>query len=341
MYLRHFGLKEKPFEITVDPRFLYLSETHKEALAHLVYAVQEKKGFAVITGDAGTGKTTLVQSLLGRLDGNTHTAFIFNPRMENNSEFLRSICEDLEIQGEKGNKVDCLTRLNQFLLDCFGRKENVVVIIDEAHTLSPELLEEIRLLTNLETPSHKLLQVMLLGQPELDRMLSQPRFLALKQRINVRYRLQVLSQKETAEYIIRRLRVAGARTTRLFTAGALKKVYRYSGGIPRVINIVCDNALTNGYAEEKKSIDAGVIREAISDLEGESSENWSRMILLAGGAAALIFFLGALYFYGPPEMWEIVESSLGRVWQFGKTAWKGFGVLHDLFRPLSGSFPFP
>ena len=335
MYLRHFGLKEKPFEITVDPRFLYLSETHKEALAHLVYAVQEKKGFAVVTGDAGTGKTTLVQALLGRLDENTRTAFIFNPSLENNSEFLRSICEDLEIQGEKGNKVDCITRLNQFLLDCFARKENVVVIIDEAHTLTPELLEEIRLLTNLETPSHKLLQVMLLGQPELDRVLSLPQFLALKQRINVRYRLQPLSQKETGEYVTRRLKVAGARTTHLFTVGALKKIYRYSRGIPRVINIVCDNALTDGYADEKKSIDAGVIRETISDLEGRSSENWSRMILLAGGAAALIFFLGALYFYGPPEMWEAVQSSLGRVWQFGKTAWKGIAAWQGIFFPLS------
>ncbi len=335
MYLHHFGLKEKPFEITVDPRFLYLSETHREALAHLVYAVEEKKGFAVITGDAGTGKTTLVQTLLGRLDGNTRTAFIFNPRLDNNSEFLRSICEDLEVQGEKRNKVDCLSRLNHFLLDCFAREENVVVIIDEAHTLSPDLLEEIRLLTNLETPTHKLLQVMLLGQPELDKILTQPRFLALKQRINVRYRLQPLNQKETGEYITRRLRVAGARTTRLFTEGAMKMIYRYSRGIPRMINIVCDNALTNGYAEEKKRIDARVVREAISDLEGKSSENWSRVLLLAGGAAALIFFLGALYFYGPPELWEAVQSSLGRAWQLGKTAWKGIAAWRGIFFPFS------
>jgi general secretion pathway protein A len=335
MYLKHFGLKEKPFEITVDPRFLYLSETHKEALAHLVYAVQEKKGFAVITGDAGTGKTTLVQTLISRLDENTRTAFIFNPSLENNSEFLRSICEDLEIQGEKGNKVDCLTRLNQFLLDCFARKENVVVIIDEAHTLAPELLEEIRLLTNLETPSHKLLQVMLLGQSELDKVLSQPRFLALKQRINVRYRLQPLSQKETGEYVTRRLKVAGARTTHLFTAGALKKIYRYSQGIPRVINIVCDNALTNGYAGGKKMIDAGIIREVIFDLEGKSLGIWSRKVFLGGGVLALILFLGALYFYGPPGMWETVQTSLEKVWQLGKTAWQGIGALHSSLTPFS------
>jgi len=334
MYLQHFGFKEKPFEITVDPRFLYLSATHQEALAHLVYAVQEKKGFAVITGDAGTGKTTLVQTLLSRLDGNTRTAFIFNPKLENNGEFLRSICEDLEIQGEKGSKVDCLTRLNHFLLECFARKENVVVIIDEAHTLSPELLEEIRLLTNLETPTNKLLQVMLLGQPELDSILSQSRFLALKQRINVRYRLQPLSQKETGEYITRRLRVAGARSIHLFTRGALNKIYQYSRGIPRVINIVCDNALTTGYAGEKKMIDAGVIREAISDLEGKSFGNWTRRILWAGGAVALILFLGGLYLYGPPEMWETVQASLDKVWQLGKTTWKGIGAWQGFILPL-------
>jgi general secretion pathway protein A len=334
MYLDHFGLKEKPFEITVDPRFLYLSETHKEALAHLVYAVQEKKGFAVITGDVGTGKTTLVQTLLSRLDGNTRAAFIFNPKLENSQEFLHSICEELEIGGEGGSKVDYLTRLNQFLLDCFSRKENVVVIIDEAHTLSPELLEEIRLLTNLETPTHKLLQVMLLGQPELDNVLSQPRFLPLKQRINVRYRLQPLNQKETGEYITRRLRVAGARTTQLFTSGALKKIYQYSRGIPRVINIVCDNALVNGYAGEKKMIDAGIIREAISDLEGKPLGHWSRKIFRVGGLVALILFLGALCFFGPPGMWETVQTSLGKVWQLGKTAWKGIGALH-----ASLSFP--
>jgi general secretion pathway protein A len=335
MYRKFYGLKEKPFEITVDPRYFYLSETHKEALAHLVYAVQERKGFAVITGEVGTGKTTLVQTLLSRLDGNTRTAFIFNPKLENSSEFLYSICEDLEVRGEKGNKVDYLNRLNHFLMDCFARKENVVVIIDEAHTLSPELLEEIRLLTNLETPSHKLLQVMLLGQPELDNILSQPRFLPLKQRINVRYRLQPLNQKEMGEYITRRLRVAGARTTRLFTSGALKKIYQYSGGIPRVINIVCDNALTNGYAGVKKMIDAGIIREAISDLEGNPPAHWSRKILLAGGVVILILFLGAFYFYGPSGMWETVQTSLGRVWQLGKIAWKGIGALHSSLTLLS------
>ena len=314
MYRKYYGLKEKPFEITVDPRFLYLSETHKEALAHLVYAVQERKGFAVITGEVGTGKTTLIQTLLSRLDGQTKTAFLFNPKVENSAEFLYSICEDLELKVERGSKVDYLTRLNQFLLESFGRKENVLVIIDEAHTLNPELLEEIRLLTNLETPSSKLLQVILLGQPELDKILSQQQFLPLKQRINVRYRLKPLNREEMSEYILRRLKVAGARTTNLFTPGALKKIYRYSQGIPRLINIVCDNALTNGYAGEKKIIDSGVIREVVSDMEGFSLPSRNKLLLLSAAAGMTLLVLGVLYLRGPEEVWEMARIFLGKIW---------------------------
>jgi general secretion pathway protein A len=323
MYLKYYGLKEKPFEITVDPRFLYLSETHKEALAHLVYAVQERKGFAVVTGEVGTGKTTLIQTLLSRLDAKTKTAFLFNPNVENNAEFLYSICQDLEVKVEKGSKVDYLTRLNEFLLACFARKENVVVIIDEAHTLNPELLEEIRLLTNLETPSSKLLQVILLGQPELDNILTRPQFLPLKQRINVRYRLKPLNREEMGEYILRRLRVAGARTTHLFTAGALKKIYRYSHGIPRLINIVGDNALTNGYANEKKVIDAGDIREVVSDLEGLPSRSKKTLILLSAAACMALLLLGALYLHGPGEIWETARVFVGKIWHQARTGLKG------------------
>ena len=323
MYLKYYGLQEKPFEITVDPRFLYLSETHKEALAHLVYAVQERKGFAVITGEVGTGKTTLIQTLLSRLDANTKTAFLFNPRVENSAEFLYSICEDLEIKVERGSKVDYLTRLNEFLMECFARKENVVVIIDEAHTLNPELLEEIRLLTNLETPSSKLLQVILLGQPELDNILSQPQFLPLKQRINVRYRLKPLTVKEMEEYVTRRLRVAGARTTNLFTPGALKKIYRYSQGIPRLINIVCDNALINGYGDEKKVVDDGVIREVLSDLEGSSFRSRKKLLLASAAAGMALLILGFLYLHGPGEVWEMARLFLGKIWHQAQTGLKG------------------
>ncbi len=291
MYTQYFGLKEKPFEITADPRFLYLSESHKEALAHLVYAVQEKKGFVVITGEVGTGKTTLVQTLLGRMNGSTRTAFLFNPKLDTNSEFLHSICEDLEIKVEKGSKGDYLLHLNNFLMDCYTKQVNVVLIVDEAQTLSPQLLEEVRLLTNLETPESKLLQVVLVGQPELDATLDLPQFRPLKQRISVRYRLQPLDPREMKEYIRRRLRVAGARTTYLFTPKALKRIYRYSKGIPRIINIVCDNALINGYASEKKVIGDDIISEVISDLTGGPRKKAGAP---SSGKRAIVFSLIAL-----------------------------------------------
>jgi general secretion pathway protein A len=335
MYRKFYGLKEKPFEITVDPRYFYLSETHKEALANLVYAVQERKGFAVITGEAGTGKTTLVQTLLSRLGSNTRTAFLFNPRLDSNSDFLYSICEDLELAGEKGNKVDYLIRLNHYLMDCYSKKEDVVIIIDEAHTLGPDLLEEVRLLTNLENPSSKLLQVILLGQPELDSILNRLQFRALKQRINVRYRLKALNQKETEEYIKRRLRVAGARSTHLFTPGALRKVYHYSKGVPRLINTVCDNALISGYAGEDGIIDVGIIRDVISDREGKIPGSRRKFFFAAAGIAGVSLVLGVLYYYGPAEIGETVRTIGEKIWQYGKLGLKGIvAVLEQRFAPF-------
>ena len=318
MYTQFFGLKEKPFEITADPKFLYLSEGHKEALAHLIYAVQEKKGFAVITGEVGTGKTTLVQTLLSRMDGNTRTAFLFNPKLDSSSEFLQSICEDLEINVEKGTKGDCLAHLNNFLMDCYTKNVNVVLIIDEAHTLSPQLLEEVRLLTNLETPNSKLLQVVLLGQPELDIILDQPRFRNLKQRISVRYRLQPLNPEEVKEYIKRRLRVAGAKNTYLFTPQALKKIYQYSKGIPRLINIVCDNALVYGYANEKQVIDNDIIGEVVSDHTGFSYRKFvsksQNIMLISALAVVLLLVTVPFYFWGSAHVLKVLQDFWARAW---------------------------
>ena len=211
MYEQFYGLKEKPFEITPDPRFLYMSEQHREAYAHLTYALNESKGFTVITGEVGTGKTTLIQMLLSRLDGHTRTAHLFNPKLSTR-DFLKYICNDLGLKTEGlTTKGELLTLLHSFLLECYARKERVVLIVDEAQTLSPKLLEEVRLLTNLETPKSKLLQVILMGQPELDKILADQRFRQLKQRISVRYHLKPLNRGETREYIEKRLKVAGAR----------------------------------------------------------------------------------------------------------------------------------
>jgi len=317
MYTQFFGLKEKPFEITADPRFLYLSESHKEALAHLIYAVQEKKGFAVITGEVGTGKTTMVQTLLSRMDGSTRTAFLFNPKLDSSNEFLHSICEDLELKVEKGTKSDYLSHLNNFLMDCYTKNINVVLIIDEAHTLSPQLLEEVRLLTNLETPRSKLLQVILVGQQELDTTLEQPQFRPLKQRISVRYNLQPLNPKEVKEYIKRRLRVAGARSTYLFTPKALKKIYQYSKGIPRLINIVCDNALINGYGSEKQMIGDDIIREVISDLAGSPRSKFKKLkaVKVFYVLAVVLLIIAALYLWGPGNVLKFLQSFWTRIWE--------------------------
>jgi general secretion pathway protein A len=267
MYIKFYGFREKPFEITPDPRFLYLSENHKEALAHLTYAVKEKKGFTVITGEVGTGKTTLIQTLLSRLDGSTRTAYLFNPKL-GSTDFLHYICEDLGLKGLKRSKGQYLTHLHNFLMACYARNENVVLIIDEAQNLDPKLLEEVRLLTNLETPKSKLLQVILMGQPELDGILNRPQFRQLKQRVSLRYYMQPLNEEEMKAYIKRRLRIAGAMDPNIFTTKAVKEIYRYSKGIPRLINIVCDNALLTGYANDQKIIGDRIIHEVISNLNG-------------------------------------------------------------------------
>lgn len=297
MYGNFYGFKEKPFEITPDPRFVYLSENHKEALAHLRYAMREGKGFSVITGEAGTGKTTLVHVLLRKLEGNIRTSYIFNPILDR-EDFLNFICDDLGITpGGMKTRGECLTALYNFLLDCFARNEKVFLIIDEAQSLASALLQEIRLLTNLETARHKLLHVILLGQPELDQILKQPRFRPLKQRINVRYQMKPLNLKETKEYILYRLKRAGAGNQSIFDNGAINKIYRYSSGIPRLINIVCDNALLTGFSSEKKRITKSIIRDVIGDLEGSGKSNGEKKGLWLTLLVILLILLGFITYY--------------------------------------------
>ncbi|MFB3926458.1 MAG: ExeA family protein [Syntrophales bacterium] len=294
MYTRFYGLKERPFEISPDPRFLFLGENHKEALAHLIYAVKAGKSFTVITGEVGTGKTILVQTLLSRLDGEARTAHIFNPKL-NPSDFLHYICTDLGLMMDgTRSKGQMLASLHHFLLDCYARNEKVILIIDEAQALDPRLLEEVRLLTNLETSKSKLLQVILLGQPELDNILADPNYRQLKQRVSIRFRIKPLNFKETADYTINRLKTAGAADPDIFDSGALKEIYRYSGGIPRLINIVCDNALLTGYASETRKIGRRIIREVIDHMEGAGRQDWKRpaiYILLISLLVFLVFWL--------------------------------------------------
>jgi len=292
MYRKFYRFRERPFEVTPDPKFVYLSEIHQEALAHLQYAVREGKGFCVITGEAGTGKTTLIRMLLSDLDGRVRSCFIFNPILDR-ADFLNYVCDDLGIKSDgMKSRGECLTALHNFLLDCFARDEKVFLIIDEAQSLEPVLLQEVRLLTNLETSKSKLLHVILLGQPELSKILAEPRFRPLKQRITVRYHLRPLNRKETKDYIQYRLKKAGSRDLSIFEDGAIREIYGYSKGIPRLINIVCDNALLTGFSREEKRIGKKIIREIVRDLEGPKKGN--RKILLP---LLLILFVLTLVVY--------------------------------------------
>ena len=265
MYTKFYNLKEKPFNLTPDLRFLYFGKSHKEALTLLVYAVKKRRGFMVMTGEVGTGKTTLINALLRDLDENTKTVFIFNP-MLGAKGFFKFACFDLGIQSKGRTKGDCLLEIYQFLLESYREKRTVLIIIDEAHNLTPSLLEEIRLLSNFETAKDKLIQIILVGQPELNCTLSLPKFRPLKQRISLWFYINPLNQKETDEYISSRLRKAGLRTP-CFTQKAIDEIFRYSKGIPRLINILCDRSLTVGYAMDKKKINEKVIKESIVELE--------------------------------------------------------------------------
>ncbi len=251
MYTSFFGLQEKPFAITPDPRYLYLSERHAEALAHLLYGINEAGGFIQLTGEVGTGKTTVIRSLLEQLPGHAEVALILNPRITP-AEFLLTICEELHlpvVEGHRESTKALMDLLGHYLLDAHARGRRVVLIVDEAQNLSFETLEQVRLLTNLETATTKLLQIILIGQEELRTLLEQPDLRQLAQRITGRYHLSPLSRDETAGYVKHRMRVAGA-TAEAFTPSALREIHRLSGGIPRVINVVCDRALLGAFTRE-------------------------------------------------------------------------------------------
>jgi general secretion pathway protein A len=265
MYERFYYLNEKPFKITPDPRFLFWSEGHKEALARLRYGVEERKGFVVITGEVGTGKTTLLQALLARLKDNIHYAIIANPGMRVD-DFLYFIGDRFGLLVEPFSKAQFLLKFSDFLHKSARQGKYVLLIVDEAHKLSVELLEEIRLLSNLETAEEKLLNIFLVGQPELNQKLTYPSLLPLRQRICASYHLLPLSREDVGEYLKRRLLVAGAKFSNLFKPGAVRAIYKYTRGYPRAINILADQALLTGFVRGKKEINTGIIREASKDL---------------------------------------------------------------------------
>ena len=265
MYHEYYGLVRSPFEMTPDPAFLVLSDSHREGLATLVYAVRSRKGFVLLTGEVGTGKTTLLHSLLAQLDRETAAAFLFNPLLEP-LDFFRVLFDEFGIEQACYSKAEYLLALNRFLIDRLARDLPTLLIMDEAQNLSAEMLEEIRLLSNLETPSSKLLQIMLVGQPELAEKLAKPELRQLRQRIVLRHSLRPFTEQELHHYIDERLRLAGYTGKALFENGALRELYRVTGGIPRLINVVCDGALLLGYGREWATLGADAIREVARDL---------------------------------------------------------------------------
>ena len=271
MYLEHYGFREPPFNITPDPRFLYYSARHREALEHLLYGIRERKGFVQITGEVGAGKTTLCRAALERLGPTFRTALILNPVMSS-TQLLRTILVELGLKVPgRTDRVAFLEVLNEFLLAQVPRGEDVVLIIDEAQDLSPELLEQVRLLSNLETDRQKLLQIVLIGQPELKSMLDDNRLRQLRQRITVRYHLDPLSREETELYVYYRLQVAGGNGRPTFSRWAMSRIHRYSKGVPRLINAVCDTSLLAGYVAGVDHLSGGLIGRAIRELEGRPS----------------------------------------------------------------------
>jgi general secretion pathway protein A len=301
MYASFFGLNEKPFAITPDPRYLYLSERHAEALAHLAYGISEAGGFIQLTGEVGTGKTTVLRSLLQQLPPHCDVALILNPRVTP-AEFLLCICDELHVQvppASAGSVKALVDQLMHFLLDAHSRSRRIVLMVDEAQNLSADVLEQVRLLTNLETATQKLLQIILIGQPELRAVLSQPELRQLAQRITGRYHLEALRAPETLAYIRHRLRVAGA-TQELFSKGALSELHRLSGGVPRVINVIADRALLGAYTREEHRVTAGLVRRAASEVYGRPVLPWWLRGLALGGAAAGVAALGFFLWQAPP-----------------------------------------
>ena len=301
MYLAFFGLNEKPFAITPDPRYLFLSERHAEALAHLLYGVTEAGGFIQLTGEVGTGKTTVVRSLLAQTPKHAEIALILNPRMTA-PEFLLTICEELGIgvqDSATGSLKDLVDILSQYLLRAHSGGKRVVLVVDEAQNLAPEVLEQVRLLTNLETNTQKLLQIILIGQPELRELLDRNELRQLAQRITGRYHLCPLTLEETAAYVRHRLRVAGA-TSDIFTPAALREVHRRSGGVPRLINVLCDRALLGAYTQDRHLVGPSFVRRGAMEVFGRQLWPWW-LPWSVGAATAVVVVCGSLaaWRYGP------------------------------------------
>jgi general secretion pathway protein A len=270
MYTDYYRLREEPFNITPDPRYLYLTDQHRDALSHLLYGIRERKGFICLTGEVGAGKTTICRALLNELGEAYHTALILNP-MLSDTQLVRAIVEEFGIQTKRRDRLGYLRLLNEFLLRVNSAGQDAVLIIDEAQDMTTSNLETVRLLSNLETERQKLVQIILVGQPELRTLLNNPALRQLAQRITVRYHLKNMTQEDTAEYLRHRLKIAGRdeqdHNAVRFDYGAVREIYRYSHGTPRLVNAIGDKALLAGYVYRTATIDRGIVQTALNELQ--------------------------------------------------------------------------
>ncbi|MBI5582779.1 MAG: AAA family ATPase [Deltaproteobacteria bacterium] len=308
MYEEYFGLSKKPFSIAPNPHYLYLSAGHAEALAHLVYGVNSEGGFILLTGDVGTGKTTVCRRLLEMLPAEAEVAFILNPELSV-VELLASICREFKIDPPPGPATNpmLVSRIHDYLLDLHIRGRRAILILEEAQNLQPELLEQIRLLTNLETNEQKLLQVIMIGQPELRDLLDQPGLRQLSQRITARYHLGPLSREETDRYVQHRLSVAGFSRGHLFPPATLRKLYRLSRGIPRLINVIADRALLGAYVQEKDRVDPQTLKQAAREATGrdDSWRRWSGVFQILSAILALLLVAVTAVFLNRYRPWTV------------------------------------
>ncbi len=299
MYTEFYGLQEKPFALVPDPKYLFLAAGHREALAHLLYAIEEGEGFVEIVGQVGTGKTTLCRTLLDRVGSDVEIAFIFNPS-SSEVELLASICREFGLPTAARSRVELSEALNRFLLERKAVGRRALLVIDEAQNLEPDVLEQIRLLSNLETEREKLIHIVLIGQPELEENLKREDLRQLRQRVTVRWNLQPFDRNEVRDYLEHRLRIAGLQKPDLFTAGAIRAIYRATRGIPRLINAIADRALLAGYSKGRRQIDARLVNEAAKELPSSETRLSPRPELdvppvFAFGLVAIGLLIGLVY----------------------------------------------
>ena len=314
MYTKFFGLTEKPFAITPDPRYLFMSEQHGEALAHLIYGVSESGGFIQLTGEVGTGKTTLVRTVLGRLPAEVDVALILNPQLTA-LEFLIVICEELSTPPpeDRNSAKSLVDTLNRHLLAAHARGRRTILLVDEAQNLSPDVLEQLRLLTNLETTKQKLLQIILIAQPELREILARDNLRQLAQRVTGRYHLEPLSREEASQYIDHRLKVAGA-LGEVFDDVAKQEVFNLSGGVPRVINVICDRAMLGAYTRDTRKIGKRLVERAAAEVSGQKFSagliRWALPILGIAGTGIIALGIWSIFRLPDTESREILSVPL-------------------------------